>query len=85
MDCQAAREKIGPYLDGELSAEQQQALQLHLDGCAQCAAELERLRKVPELRMDKIRAAQKAILEGTYLTPDNLDRAILRAAEEGDL
>jgi len=46
---------------------------------------LERLRKVPELRMDKIHAAQRAILEGSYLTPDNLDEAILRAREEGDL
>ena len=46
---------------------------------------LERLRKVPELRMDKIHAAQKAILEGTYLTPDNPDRAVLLAADEGDL
>lgn len=48
MDCQAAREKIGPYLDGELPAEQQRALRLHLDGCAGCAAEFEQLRKVVE-------------------------------------
>ncbi|HUW81172.1 MAG TPA: zf-HC2 domain-containing protein [Phycisphaerae bacterium] len=46
MDCQVAREKIGPYLDGELPVEQQRALQLHLDGCARCAAELEEFREV---------------------------------------
>ncbi len=46
MDCQVAREKIGPYLDGELSVEQQQMLQRHLDGCTSCAAEVEKLREV---------------------------------------
>ena len=46
---------------------------------------LDRLRKLPELRMDKIHAAQRAILEGSYLTPARLDAAVRGAGEEGDL
>jgi hypothetical protein len=46
MDCQLTRERIGPYVDGELPSEQAAALEVHVRGCATCRAELERARRL---------------------------------------
>lgn len=44
MACEAWRERIDAYLDGELPAEEARALSVHIRSCAACAAEgLERV------------------------------------------
>jgi len=43
-----ARELLGPYLLGELSAEEEAELRGHLEGCAACRAELVELRQAHE-------------------------------------
>src|SRR5205085_81253 len=40
MNCDTAREQIGSYVDGELSAADATALRQHLSGCSVCSAEL---------------------------------------------
>ena len=44
MDHQRAQELLSDYLDGELSGEDLAALELHLESCDECQAELESLR-----------------------------------------
>lgn len=46
MDCISAREELGPYLDGELSAERVAALETHLRTCPPCAVERSRLQNL---------------------------------------
>ncbi len=41
MNCESAREQIPLYLYGELTAEQEEALDQHLDGCESCRVALE--------------------------------------------
>ncbi|HUU82544.1 MAG TPA: anti-sigma factor [Phycisphaerae bacterium] len=43
MDCNAAREQLGPYLDDELDADARGGVEAHLAGCPACGRELERL------------------------------------------
>lgn len=43
MWCFRARRRISAYLDDELAADQRTALEEHLEQCADCAGELERL------------------------------------------
>jgi anti-sigma factor (TIGR02949 family) len=40
MNCDHASPLISPYLDGELTREQELALERHVDGCPLCSAEL---------------------------------------------
>ena len=40
---------ISPYIDGELSAEEEDILKLHINECGECARELEELQKIHEL------------------------------------
>lgn len=49
MRCDQARERIGAYLDGELSDGNQAALRVHLDGCRACAALVTEQRRVGRL------------------------------------
>jgi anti-sigma factor RsiW len=42
-------ERIGIYYDGELAASEVEAMERHIEQCAACAAELERLRKLSRL------------------------------------
>lgn len=43
MDCARAREKLGPYVDGELPDGEAHALQEHVRDCPDCTAELGRI------------------------------------------
>jgi anti-sigma factor RsiW len=45
MDHEEARDLFSDHLDGELGEERAEALKEHLDGCAECREELERLRQ----------------------------------------
>jgi len=49
MSCSEIREDLGAYLDGELDAARRSELASHLDSCADCRAELERLRRLSGL------------------------------------
>jgi anti-sigma factor RsiW len=42
-------ERIGIYYDGELAAREAEAMEQHIEQCAACGAELERLRKLSQL------------------------------------
>ena len=44
--CSEVRERISPYLDGELSALETVAMAQHLEECATCRLELERMKEV---------------------------------------
>lgn len=49
MQCENAIELLSVYHDGELSAEERAALEVHLETCPRCAAELAELRRLSEL------------------------------------
>ena len=44
MRCQDIMELLSPYLDGALTAEEREAVRLHVARCPRCSAELEELR-----------------------------------------
>lgn len=46
MQCREAREFFSPWLDGELAAEEREALQRHLAECPACRAEWERWQEI---------------------------------------
>lgn len=48
-ECDAIREEFSPLLDGELSPDQQAAVEAHLALCSECLRELDRYKKVTEL------------------------------------
>lgn len=48
MRCDHVIEQLSAYLDGELSAAESAELRAHLDGCAQCRADFESLRRTAE-------------------------------------
>jgi anti-sigma factor RsiW len=75
MVCEACSEKLDAYLDGELSAAEAQAIGLHLQSCAACAAESLR-------RVQQKRAVHSA---GLRYTPDPAFRARIQksAARRG--
>lgn len=52
MDCKTATESLSPYLDQEIDETGAAMLQTHLDGCASCRTELNRLRAVHEFLGD---------------------------------
>ncbi len=47
MNCKELRECVAPFLDGELEPDRLEAAADHLEGCADCAALVERLATVP--------------------------------------
>ena len=49
MDHQTAIELLNDYIDGELSASQEQQLDKHLKGCESCTRELEELRQTLDI------------------------------------
>lgn len=48
MSCRELREQFSAYLDGELPPEEAQAVSRHVEGCAECARELDDLRRTIE-------------------------------------
>lgn len=46
MQCERVRELLSPYLDGELSVEERQAVAAHLGECRSCSAQLDDFRRV---------------------------------------
>lgn len=46
MNCGKAREKISDYLDGRLSKDRVSEFERHIRGCADCAGELDEMRRV---------------------------------------
>ncbi|MFL6446176.1 MAG: anti-sigma factor family protein [Bryobacteraceae bacterium] len=49
MTCSVVRDMLGAYFDGELDANAELQIRLHLSECADCAAELERLERQRQL------------------------------------
>lgn len=48
MTCQTVQEQLGAYLDGELPPDQASQVRQHVEACADCASQLERLRELIE-------------------------------------
>ena len=44
MNCEESRALLSIYIDGELSSDERVQLEVHLDGCTECSAELAELR-----------------------------------------
>ena len=56
MSCEKFKPLITGYVDGELSEDQKQQLETHLQGCAGCKEELDKLRQLKEdLAMVKLK------------------------------
>jgi len=65
IDCAKTRELLSPYLEGELGPDEGRNVGGHLDGCADCRAELELLRlTVGSLRETPELPAPAGILRG---------------------
>jgi anti-sigma factor RsiW len=45
-ECEAARPELNAYVDGELALEERTVVERHLEGCADCRAQVELLRLV---------------------------------------
>ncbi len=58
-DCEAIRESIGAWLDGELNGAAAEAVRAHVDGCAICGEE--------QRQLEKLNMALKAVLESATL------------------
>lgn len=52
MNCRDLREQFSAYLDGELPREEAQAISRHVEGCVECARELDDLRRTIEALAD---------------------------------
>ncbi len=46
MTCEQIRDWLGPYLDGEVSADMRETVEAHVAACGSCAQDLESLRAV---------------------------------------
>ncbi len=57
MSCRVARPKLSAFLDGDLEAPAARAMAAHLDGCADCRADLESMRGALEALADLPRVA----------------------------
>ena len=80
--CRECRDRLSPYLEGELESRVSSRLEEHLAGCAACGAELELLR----LTVDGLRGlpdlpAPAGILEGVKegIVPLPWHRRLVRA------
>jgi anti-sigma factor RsiW len=69
--CEQAREEFSALLDGELEPEDQDGVEQHLYGCADCLRELDGLKKVTDEYGDMPEVA----------APDDLEEAILHEIE----
>jgi predicted anti-sigma-YlaC factor YlaD len=72
MKCNQARKLIQPLMDGALQAEKLDALNIHLDNCAECRAEAAYLRKINTA----------LIAEPGLTAPQDFARLVARRAQE---
>lgn len=56
--CSTHRDALGAFVDGELPGAEMQLVSGHLDGCASCAGEVERLRGIGSLLRGAARMAE---------------------------
>ena len=75
----ALRELIGAYVLGGLTDAERLSLQAHLDGCAECRAEVEELAPV----VTALRGVDPDVLDTTTAPPPALGEAILASVREG--
>ena len=68
----------GPYVLGELSAEEQRELERHLEGCPPCRSRLDCLRQTHALLQRAFTAAPPSVVKGRVLSQvegERLDRS----------
>jgi len=75
MRCDEAREQLVAYLDGELSAEERQIVDIHLAGCRACRSEMTGFESTDDLL---------STLGGAIVPERDLAAAVLRQAKDGD-
>lgn len=68
MRCDRVIEELSAYLDGELNAAETAEVRAHLDGCAQCRADLDSLRQAAEGVKALPRATAPADLRDKVMT-----------------
>ena len=73
-ECERLREMASLYLDGELSAEEHQQVEHHLEQCEMCVGFVSTLRETIDM-------LQKLPPQGI---PQELKRTILQIGNEGD-
>ncbi|MFZ5516185.1 MAG: anti-sigma factor family protein [Candidatus Zhuqueibacterota bacterium] len=78
MNCEQFRELLGPYLDGELGADERQAIEAHMAACPSCAREL------AELRYVNAAGKTKFVPEPTQDYWKNLTRSVMDEVRELD-
>lgn len=86
MNCQRTKERLGPYLDGELSGALERATEAHVDECPACRRELERLRAITSALSEPVTAdvprnlwpAIERRLHDTEAAPDPPERKRVR-------
>jgi anti-sigma-K factor RskA len=61
-------ELLGPYVLGELTAEEERELEHHLEGCAECRNELESIRRTHEILQKEATTAPPPELKDRVLT-----------------
>ena len=61
MNCKQAKEQLTAYLDGEVTIQQRAAIEVHLAGCQDCAAEREALAALRADLSATVRTAGEAI------------------------
>jgi len=76
-DCRDWREELGAFVLGQLSRDEQAAVQAHLDGCAECRAERDLLSPLAEI----LPLADPAWLTSAPSPPRGLGRRIARRVE----
>lgn len=67
MRCRKVRKLLGPLIDKELSEKQRQEVAAHLEGCSDCRAELESLRKAEVLSRQLARPEPDQVYWQTFL------------------
>jgi anti-sigma factor RsiW len=59
--CSEIRNSIGPWLDGELSSQQADAIRAHLDTCLECSEERRQLEKIDRLMRDALESEYRQL------------------------
>ena len=63
MNCTDCRHELEAYVDGELSPDQQSAVQSHLQGCAECRVHEQKLRALDTMLLRDADIEPKAVFD----------------------
>src|SRR5689334_14486564 len=75
MSCTKTRERLEAHVDGMLAPAERAEVERHLAGCADCAAEAQKLRSLHELLAGSPAVEPSAGFEASFLTRLRLEPA----------